>query len=67
MLSYAGYPPGHSRFYDLNFRGHPFNELYENTMARLEIIQSKGYKVKYIWEHEYKKNRRAVSSIVHDL
>jgi hypothetical protein len=46
-------------------------ELFHETMERLRCIQSKGYRVRYIWEHEFMKiNKKPLSNVmdcVHDL
>jgi hypothetical protein len=46
-------------------------ELYQETMERLQFIQSKGYRVRYIWEHEFMKIKNKplsnVMDCVHDL
>ena len=41
-----GYPPGHDK-HDVESR------LYKATMTRMHKIQSLGYTVCYIWEHEW--------------
>lgn len=30
-----------------------YGELYKKTMARLDFLYNKGYKIKYIWENEW--------------
>jgi hypothetical protein len=46
-------------------------DMFQETMERLKVIQSKGYRVRYIWEHEFTKLANKpdlnVMDCVHDL
>lgn len=49
---------GHPDFFDQN-KENPscyktFGELYQKTLDRIEIFKKEGYKLTYIWEHEFK-------------
>ena len=40
---------------DLNMYGFPYGELYAKTMVRMQAIKGEGYRVVYIFEHDYRK------------
>jgi hypothetical protein len=51
-----GYPPNHPKFTTKSvfLVGRDNSELYGETMERLSLIASKGFRVYYVWHHEYK-------------
>jgi hypothetical protein len=50
-----GYPPNHPKFSAESafLVGRTNSELYSETMERLTLIASKGFRVYYVWHHEY--------------
>ena len=46
-----GYPPDHDRHLE-------YIDQYNQTMDRLYIFKNMGYKVMFIWEHEFKEVER---------
>ena len=60
-----GYPPEHDRHLE-------YIDQYNQTMDRLHIFKNMGYKVMFIWEHEFKEVERVycpkpIMSIIHEL
>lgn len=54
---------GNPDIYEKSIRCHPFSdktakELYDDTILRINTIKTLGYNVVYVWEHEYRLNRR---------
>jgi hypothetical protein len=74
-----GYPTEHPKHFQIGSkRRHQVTqalltnaEMFQETMERLKFVQSKGYRVRYIWEHEFmeinKKLALNVMECVHDL
>ncbi len=55
-----GYPPGHNRHdYGVGHHDIPSSDLYTATAAQMDIYSRAGYKVKYVWEHEYNETTKA--------
>ena len=39
--------------------GRPAMELYQETMARLDLFAAAGLRVSYVWEHEFTEWQKA--------
>lgn len=50
---YHGYPPGHPKEYTTCVRGQLAHVLWEKTMQAMDVYAEEGFRVIYIWEHEY--------------
>ena len=62
---FHGYPPVHSKYGKglSNYFNVPYDELYRETMKKVRKMEKLGYKVIYIWEHEYKSRTRTFKKI----
>lgn len=58
---------GNPNIYDLNSVNTklnvPFQELYDKTLNKLNILQNMGYNVVYIWENDWRKGIKSVKKI----
>ena len=50
-----GYPPHHPKFTEKStfLTGRTNRELYTQTMERLVLIATQGFRVHYLWDHDY--------------
>ena len=71
-----GYPIGHPMFYEIRSISSTtgkvtcYNELYDRTMERMDVIKSLGYSISYVWEHEFNETMkvrcpRPILGVVH--
>ncbi|CAJ1412377.1 unnamed protein product [Effrenium voratum] len=59
---YHGFPPEHPQHRSfVCVGGRPAMELYQETMARLDLFTAAGLRVSYVWEHEFIEWQKAVA------
>jgi len=51
---FHGYPPDHEKHESAVNNGESSKELYEATLGMMELFVRQGYRVKCVWEHEYR-------------
>ena len=49
-----GFPKGHPKYEENNFRGTPNKLLFEKTVQQHELYKEHGYRVFFVWEHDFK-------------
>ena len=53
-----GFPKGHPKYEANNFVGTPNKLLFEKTVQQHELYKAQGYRVFFVWRHEFKKATR---------
>ena len=47
-----GFPKGHPKYEENNFRGTPNKLLFEKTVQQHVLYKAQGYRVFFVWEHD---------------